>query len=163
MGLPWTAFAVSSVVGSVLTIYIAPRSFISASYARAFCVLFLAQAFLGLSWSLIVYPKFFNPLRNLPTPPVSRLVPPHWIEKLTGTATKGRKFLMGSIPHDDEGTYGRSNAKVDQRGSQRWPDTLLQLRQRKQTDAHKSEGDRGGPGAEELRVRQTFHGKVGHR
>ena len=71
MGLPWTAFAGSSILASVLAVLIFPESIISVSYARAFFIFFLPQALLGLSWSVIIYPHFLNPLRKLPTPPVS--------------------------------------------------------------------------------------------
>lgn len=113
MGLPWTAFAVSSIVGSILLVHMLPQSLISTSYFRAFFTLFLAQAFTGFVWSVIVYPKFFNPLRNLPTPPVIPLIPSYGKEKLTGPSLEGRPFAMGSFPHDHEGAHWCSYAKMD--------------------------------------------------
>ena len=71
MGLSRTSLALSATAASVLTVLYAPQYSISASYVQTLLVYFSILAFGRLIWTLIVYPKLFDPLRHLPSPPVS--------------------------------------------------------------------------------------------
>lgn len=66
-------FALTSVPGSVLLVRQVPRLAIANSYIWTASVLFLVQLFVFAIWKVILYPRFFSPLRHLPQPKVSRV------------------------------------------------------------------------------------------
>ena len=66
-----TSLALSATAASVLTVLYAPQYSISGSYVQTLVVYFIILAFGRVTWTLIVYPKLFDPLRHVPSPPVS--------------------------------------------------------------------------------------------
>ena len=71
MAPSWTSLVVSATAASVLTVLYAPQYSMSVSYVQTF-LLYFSTLFFGRGvWTLIVYPKFFDPLRHLPSPLVS--------------------------------------------------------------------------------------------
>ena len=71
MAPSWTSLALAATTASVLTVLYVPQYSISASYVQTLLVYFSILFFGRGVWKLIVYPKFFDPLRHLPSPPVS--------------------------------------------------------------------------------------------
>lgn len=71
MSLPWTSFALSSIAAAVLTVQYAPQYSLSTSYAQSSLIFFVILGLAGGTWRVILYPKLFDPLRHLPSPPVS--------------------------------------------------------------------------------------------
>ena len=71
MGLPWKLFALLATAASVLIVQYVPQYSMSASYIRTVLVYLSALTVVGGLWELLIHPNFFDPLRHLPSPPVS--------------------------------------------------------------------------------------------
>jgi hypothetical protein len=66
----WQLVFVSSITAAVALVQLFPQYSVRGSYALTFAPIFLLQ-FLGLAtWSVILWPKLFSPLRHLPQAPV---------------------------------------------------------------------------------------------
>ena len=73
MDLPWLRITLSSVVGSFCLVQFAPRFSLSESYLGTFSILTLVFSLFGALWRVVLWPKFFSPLRHLPHPTVRSL------------------------------------------------------------------------------------------
>jgi hypothetical protein len=88
----WAAVSTTS---SVIIVHLAPKYSVGGSYIWTAVSLFLLQWLLYGVYSIVLYPKFFSPLRHLPSPEVSR--------SSTGTGIsllkpdQGASFFMGQF------------------------------------------------------------------
>ena len=95
MGLPWKYFALFSVTASFLTVQYLPRYSLSASYVLNFLALFVILAIGGGTWTIILYPKLFDPLRHLPSPSVSYIDQSTCQASTNGNLNQGGNFFWG--------------------------------------------------------------------
>lgn len=67
----WQVAVLSSVTAATLLVQFAPKYSILHSYIGTFLVLFAAQLLALATWTVVIYPKLFSPLRHMPEPKVS--------------------------------------------------------------------------------------------
>jgi hypothetical protein len=67
MVIPWRSFSVTSFVAAYLLVS-RHSEWTKLGFAGAFASLWLAQGFAWSTWKVLIYPKFFSPLRGLPEP-----------------------------------------------------------------------------------------------
>jgi hypothetical protein len=89
----------SAVVGSAAFTRLVPQHAPFESYGANFAVLFFVQALGWFTWSVILWPKLFTPLRRLPQPEVCSLS----ISNLFSLIRVGGIFLYGTILEDSQG------------------------------------------------------------
>ncbi len=70
MNAPVKTFALTSVLGSLFLVRQVSRYAIAHSYIWTASVVFLVQFLAFATWKVILYPRFFSPLRHLPQPKV---------------------------------------------------------------------------------------------
>lgn len=66
-------WAGTSIASSILLVKLAPHYSIGGSYTWTAISLFLVQWLMYGTYAVILYPRFFSPLRHLPGPPVGKL------------------------------------------------------------------------------------------
>ncbi len=71
MDLPWPQIALTAIAGSAGLRQFLPQYSLSRSFFGTFFILISILSVLGAFWKVILWPKFFSPLRHLPQPPVS--------------------------------------------------------------------------------------------
>ena len=72
MDLPWAIISLASVSGAFALSRFAPQHLVAGSFVYTLIVLEFAATVVGVVWKAILYPRFFSPLRHLPTVPVSQ-------------------------------------------------------------------------------------------
>ena len=98
MDLPWSTISITSVSGALGISYLAPQYAVAGSFFLTLIVLEVTGIFIGVLWQAILYPKYFSPLRHVPTVPVSISPTLKLAEDGSLTRSKGGSFLMGQWP-----------------------------------------------------------------
>lgn len=73
MDFPWSTTVLGSIAGSFVLVRLTPQYTPGASYIGTFWVLLLLQVLAAVIWQAVLWPRFFSPLRHLPTPDVCPL------------------------------------------------------------------------------------------
>ncbi|KAK8095265.1 hypothetical protein PG999_013287 [Apiospora kogelbergensis] len=71
MALAWRPFTAATAVVAY-TLVSRQAEWSSSRFVKIFCGLELSAVFLWVVWTILLYPKFFSPLRHLPSPPGAR-------------------------------------------------------------------------------------------
>lgn len=71
----YKAWTCTSIASGVFLVHFAPGYSLGRSYTWTAVALFLLQWLVYGIYSVILYPRFFSPLRHLPSPPVSGSLP----------------------------------------------------------------------------------------
>jgi hypothetical protein len=93
----YSSWAVTSVTSSVLLMQLLPQYSVGGSYIWTAILLFLAQWLVYGIYAVILYPRYFSPLRHLPGPSV-RDNPSCEGAKIADCLLQGGSFLMGQFP-----------------------------------------------------------------
>jgi hypothetical protein len=88
-------WAGSSVAASILLVNLAPKCSVGGSYTWTAVSLFLLQWLVYGIYAIILYPRYFSPLRHLPSPPVCHS--PKERDSLL-IISQGASFFMGQFP-----------------------------------------------------------------
>jgi len=71
MGFAWKQHTAAAIAGSYLLVSQRrhlPSYFAFSSYGGTFALLFFLQGLAWTTWVVILYPKYFSPIRHLPSP-----------------------------------------------------------------------------------------------
>ncbi|KAH8675851.1 cytochrome P450 [Xylariales sp. PMI_506] len=99
MAFPWRAFSLSSLVGSYLYVW-SQAKWLNFGFMGMFVSIWIVQCLALATWEVILYPKYFSPIRHLPSPPGGSFFMGHFkkIRELP-TGVPAREWIA-SVPND---------------------------------------------------------------
>ncbi|KAF2675837.1 cytochrome P450 [Lentithecium fluviatile CBS 122367] len=101
MAIPKRAFLLSAVVISFFTLRYTPRFAVyPQSFAWNVATLLFVQLSAQFCWSVFVYPFYFSPLRNLPSPPDANLLLGHYKRIFKEPTGQPQRDWVDSVPND---------------------------------------------------------------
>lgn len=99
MAFPWRIISIISLLSSYLIVSLQPE-WSRSQLLGAFVATWILQAFLVNVWRLILYPKFFSPLRGLPEPKGGSWLMGHFKEIRTKPSGIPMREWIATIPND---------------------------------------------------------------
>ncbi|KAF2092013.1 cytochrome P450 [Saccharata proteae CBS 121410] len=97
---PTMAIGALSVLESVLLSHYAPQYSVTDSFLGRAAILFSAQLCAFLTWSIIIYPNFFSPLRHLPMPKGNSLIMGHFGRIRKESTGAPQREWIETVPND---------------------------------------------------------------
>ena len=77
----------------------APQLILKDSILLTFATLYLVSLFLRLSWTVVIYPKLFSPLRKLPQPPGGSFINGHFWRILNEPSGHPHREWAHNVPN----------------------------------------------------------------
>ncbi|OTA93792.1 hypothetical protein M434DRAFT_72545 [Hypoxylon sp. CO27-5] len=99
MAFPWRIISIISLLSSYLVVSLQPE-WSRLQLLGVFVATWILQAFLVNVWKLILYPKFFSPLRGLPEPKGGSWLMGHFKEIRTKPSGIPMREWIATIPND---------------------------------------------------------------
>ncbi|KAI0152554.1 cytochrome P450 [Hypoxylon sp. NC0597] len=99
MAFPWRIISIISLLSSYLIVSLQPE-WSRSQLVGAFITTWILQAFFVNVWRLILYPKFFSPLRGLPEPKGGSWLMGHFKEIRTKPSGIPMREWIATIPND---------------------------------------------------------------
>ncbi|KAI9672958.1 MAG: hypothetical protein M1817_003122 [Caeruleum heppii] len=100
MDIPARQIALSSIVGSVLVLNLAPQYALWRSHVATLCALFGLQVLAWAVWLNQLRPRFFSPLRHLPQPTGNKFFMGQWHRMIGEPNGAPLQEWLNTIPND---------------------------------------------------------------